>query len=203
MFAHFELATQFRFGQGCAPNLKKCVEHYRLSADLGYHRAYVSLGMRYQLGQGVPQDCVEGARLMKIAAIMGNTDGMHNLAGCYSHGSGVQSDLDEAMRWWRAAVQVGPSSAHWDLGRHLYTGELPCARHVSIHFRGMMVESKPRSRFCQCIRCYHVRLFACICATVPQFYCVAISLVLAGLYQANYGRCADLWGLPTNWTQLL
>jgi hypothetical protein len=204
MFAHFELATQFRFGQGCAgPNLEKCVEHYRLSAELGYHRAYVSLGMRYQFGQGVPQDDVEGARLMKIAAIMGNTDGMHNLAGCYSHGSGVESNLDEAMRWWRAAAQVGPSSAHWDLGRHLYTGELPCARHVSLHFRGMMVESKPRPRFCLCMMCYYVTILACYCVPVSLCYRFTMSPGVAGLHQAKCRRGADLWGLPTNWTHLL
>jgi TPR repeat protein len=136
MFAHFELGTRFRCGKGAAPNLKKCVEHYRLSAELGYHRAYVSLGIRYQNGEGVPQDNVEGARLMKIAAIKGNSDGMHNLARSYSSGIGVQSNLYEAVRWWRAAVQVGPSSAHWDLGRYLYAGELPCTRHVSETFLG-------------------------------------------------------------------
>ncbi len=67
----YELARKYETGQGASRNMKKAYELYKSSADAGYSKAQLSLGLMYAKGVYVPQNNRLAVKYLLAAANQG------------------------------------------------------------------------------------------------------------------------------------
>lgn len=101
-------------------HIKKAVELYSRSANLGSVAAANNLGYCYFRGLGVCQDYVEAVRWYSRAAEKGYAPAQYNLGYCYEKSLGISSHTkrtNEMLRWYRAAAAQGNEKAHKALNK--------------------------------------------------------------------------------------
>ena len=105
----------------CGESLSEAEEHelatvgdlWRLSAEQGYIRAQLQLGIALEAGtKGLPQSCSEARKWYRRAALQGHSLAQYRL-GCLILG---ESGIDEAANWLRLAADQGHTEAQYDLG---------------------------------------------------------------------------------------
>lgn len=101
----------YEYGYGVAKNLKKSVECFQKSANLGLVDAQINLGYMYVKGLGVTQDYQKAYNLYQEAASKGDTDAFNNLGALYAKGLGVEKDLDKAIEYYTKAAEGGHTKA--------------------------------------------------------------------------------------------
>ena len=100
-------------------------EYYLASANNGYVRAKVKVGLYYFHGAGGfekdPETAVKWFR--KAAEEDDYGEAQYYLGYCYQHGLGVEEDIEEAVDWYEKAAGNGSSSAQLLLGYMYMKGE--------------------------------------------------------------------------------
>ena len=105
--AMFDLATDYRHGQGTAKDDVNAVVWYRKAAEGGHAQAMKNLGFMYEHGFGVTKDYSQAINWYLKAAEAGNSDAMDSLGAMYLNGYGVEKDYRQAVSWYRKAAEAG------------------------------------------------------------------------------------------------
>ena len=102
--AVYNRAYHYRYGRnGFTQSYSKALELWYLSGELGYTRAYGSIGYAYEKGEGVKADIKKAKHYYELAAIGGDLDGRCNL-GAKEAGSG---NMDRAVKHFMIAAVAG------------------------------------------------------------------------------------------------
>jgi TPR repeat protein len=110
--AQFFLGASFAGGmEGFPKDYEQAIKWYRKSAELGYAKAQVALGLCYKEGQGVLGDYKEAVKWFMKSAEQGDAEGQCFLGYSYAIGEGVPQDIDEAVKWWTKAAKQGQKDA--------------------------------------------------------------------------------------------
>ena len=102
------------------PNLKLAYEYYEQSKQLGFIKAYNSIGKFNNFGNGIEVDTAKATENYHQGAVMGDINAMLNLAFL------LEKDKDkikEAERWFLSALENGSAFAGLRLGK-LYMDNL-------------------------------------------------------------------------------
>ncbi len=98
-------------------NYTEALKCYRESAEQGYDKAQLKLGMAYHFGNlGVSRDYSEAAKWFRKAAEQGEVVSQYTFALDYVNGLGVSRDYSEAVKWYRKAAEQGYPLAQNNLG---------------------------------------------------------------------------------------
>lgn len=92
----------------------KAVEYYRLSANQGFAKAQLMMGVLHRLGQVIPKNEKESFRWVKKAADQGLPEAITELAQLYRYGFGVPADDKKARSLFFQAAR-GDESAQKNL----------------------------------------------------------------------------------------
>ena len=109
--AQFNLAVQYRKGNGVAMDASRAALWYLKAADQGHAKSQNNLGVLYRNGDGVGKDACEAARWFRKAAEQGLAAAQWNLGLLYESGVGVPNDAGQAAAWYRRAAEQGHASA--------------------------------------------------------------------------------------------
>jgi TPR repeat protein len=85
------------------------------SAEGGFPRAIVRLGVCYAVGDGVEKDMDMATELFMKAVEQGYTWAMINLGYMYKEG-GAKINPEKALKWFNAAVDAGDPEGYMELG---------------------------------------------------------------------------------------
>lgn len=88
--------TQLNGTNGFAKNEKFAFYFFKKSAEMGYVKAQVALGLLYSEGTGVEKDIEKAAEWFEKAADQGDNMACTNLGMMYLTGNGVQKDIGKA-----------------------------------------------------------------------------------------------------------
>jgi len=121
--AQYELATMYHDGKGVKKNLKKAIDLYSKSAQLGHTLSKVELGILYVTGEGVNKDYKKAFQLFKEASKTGNDLANYNLARMYWNGYGVKQDYALALKHYKIASDQGHMAATYALASMLKEGQ--------------------------------------------------------------------------------
>jgi TPR repeat protein len=103
--AQCELGRRYSDGQGVQQDDAQAAAWYRRSAEQGFARGQVFLGIEYLGGAGgVPQDDTQAAAWFRAAAEQGDEGAQVLLSGMYERGQGVRLDYIEAHKWMNLAA---------------------------------------------------------------------------------------------------
>ena len=106
------MGSMYYNGQGGQQNLKKALEYWHQSAELGFAGANCHIGNYYGYGSvrissHVMRDKNKAKQYYELGAIMGDPQARHNL-GCMENNEG---NIDRANRHWLIAVGSGYPNA--------------------------------------------------------------------------------------------
>ena len=106
-------------------NVRRALDFFKKSAQLGYPQAQATIGALYL--KGLPglleQDHKEGISLLSKAVTQKSLTARFNLAMAYYNGDGVKQDTKKASQWLRVAVRQNFSEAQYTLGVMLLEGK--------------------------------------------------------------------------------
>lgn len=106
-------------------NVRRALEFFKKSADLGYPPAQATIGTLYL--KGLPnlleQDYRKGISLISQAVSKKSLTARFNLAMAYYNGEGVPKDSVKASQWLEVAVRQNFSEAQYSLGLMLFEGD--------------------------------------------------------------------------------
>ena len=117
---------QFKIGLECffkKRNFVEAAQWLRKSAEQGYAKAQVCMGIMYFRGDGVEQNYVEGVKWCRKAAEQGETGAQYELGCAYQFGKGVDQNYAEAARWYQKAAAQGHAKAQNNLGNLYDSGD--------------------------------------------------------------------------------
>jgi len=120
--AMFDLAHDYRHGQGVAKNDENAVVWFRKAAECGNAQGMKALGFMYEHGFGVTKDSSQAIIWYLKAAETGDSDAMDSLGDIYLHGYGVKKDYQQAVSWYRKAAEAGNPLGMNNLGFMYETG---------------------------------------------------------------------------------
>ena len=106
-------------------DVKRALERFKKSAELGYPQAQATIGTLYL--KGLPgllkRDIKEGITLLSKAVVAKSLTARFNLGMAYYNGDGVPKDDLKASQWLKLAVMQDFSEAKYSLGLLLIEGE--------------------------------------------------------------------------------
>ena len=106
-------------------NVRRALEFFKKSAELGYPPAQATIGTLYL--KGLPnlleQDYRKGIALISRAVSKKSLTARFNLAMAYYNGDGVPKDSAKASQWLEVAVRQNFSEAQYTLGLMLFEGD--------------------------------------------------------------------------------
>lgn len=107
--AFFQLAEQYREGDGVVQNYREAFRLYSESANMDYTPAIHALGGCYIIGMGTTINIEEGMRLLTVAADRGYTKSIHGLIAFYEKGipGYMTSDISKAKLWLQKGISLG------------------------------------------------------------------------------------------------
>ena len=106
--AMFNIGNYYRDGRNGYPqDYTKALELWHRAAELGFAKAYNSIGYHYDIGIGVELDEEKARHYYEIAAIRGDYQARHNV-GCMERDEG---NVDRALKHWMIAVRSGHSNS--------------------------------------------------------------------------------------------
>jgi hypothetical protein len=106
--AMFELAKLYEKGIGTNQDLKKAIDLYQRSADLGFADAINDLGFLYYQGaSGLRRDQEKGIELFLKAADLRHPQAMYNVAALIDDGVVKGKTSDDAARYLYASLRSG------------------------------------------------------------------------------------------------
>lgn len=103
----FNLAIQYKNGDGVVEDISKTFEWYSKAAKQGYAPAQDCLGDMYREGEGVAQSYAEAFKWYSKAAEQGNASAQDYLGEMYRKGEGVTQSYAEAFKWYSRAAEQG------------------------------------------------------------------------------------------------
>ena len=107
-FAIFNLGCYYREGMyGYPQDYTKALELWHQAGELGYAKAYGSIGYCYSNGEGVELDKKKAKYYYELAAMMGNERARHNLG----INEGCEGNFDRALKHLIIAVGGGWSKS--------------------------------------------------------------------------------------------
>ena len=157
--AMYNLGVCYRDGLFGFQDYTKALEHCHRAGELGYAKAYASIGYAYDNGEGVEIDKKRAKHYYELAAIEGNEIARHNL-GSYEEREERAGNMDRALKHLMIAVsmiaiRVGdPESLeaikHMYLNRHAakddYTKELQSYQEYLVEIKSVQRdEAEPPS----------------------------------------------------------
>lgn len=105
-------------------NVKRAIEFFKKSADLGYPPAQATIGTLYL--KGLPglldKDYRKGISMLSDAVNKKSLTARYNLGMAYYNGDGVPKDEKKASQWLEVAVRQNFSEAQYTLGTMLIEG---------------------------------------------------------------------------------
>lgn len=129
-WAQNDLAAYYNEGSdGFPKDQKKGMELYRKSAEQGFPKAMLNLGILYKRGDNVPQDYNEAMKWFlkaaeapedrfpdKKAAQRDLAWAENNIGSLYRRGLGVDKNPEEAIKWYRKSAARNSRVAEKNLG---------------------------------------------------------------------------------------
>lgn len=105
----FQLAEQYRTGDGVVQNYEAAFRLYKESANLDYTPAIHALGGCYIKGLGTTINIEEGIRLLTVSANRGYIKSIHGLVSFYETGipGYLQPDISKAKSWLKKGYELG------------------------------------------------------------------------------------------------
>jgi len=95
---------------GFSQDMDKALELWHRAGELGYAKAYVSIGVAYNRGEGVEADKKKSQHYYELAAIQGDVDARYNLGNDELH-VGLKEmntgNIDRAIKHFLIAVGSG------------------------------------------------------------------------------------------------
>lgn len=104
-------------------NFVEAAQWMRMSAEQGYVKAQLVMGIMYFRGDGVEQNYVESVKWCRKAAEQGEAGAQYRLGFAYQFGKGVDQNYAEAARWYQKAVEQGYAKAQNELGNLYDSGD--------------------------------------------------------------------------------
>jgi len=103
--AMFNLGVYHREGAyGLTQDYTKTLEYFRRASELGYAKAYTSIGIAYQYGKGVEVDTKKALHYWELGAMKGDVRARYNLGISEEK---EQGNFDRALKHYMIAVKDG------------------------------------------------------------------------------------------------
>ena len=110
--AQFLLGNGYYYGShGLTINYKEAVKWLAKSAEQGFTKARLTLGVCYYDGKGVAKNEKEALKCWIKAADEGDVRAQVELGLLYETGKGVTQDYKEAVKWYTKAAEQGEERA--------------------------------------------------------------------------------------------
>ena len=102
------IGCNYRDGRyGFTQDYKKALEFYHRSAELGYARAYVTIGFAYHYGEGAEVDKKKANHYYELAAMAGDAGARYSLGVL----EGQKGNMDRALKHHIIAVRGGDTGS--------------------------------------------------------------------------------------------
>ena len=111
-----ELANDYLFGHGVAPDAKLSAYWLDRAAKAGDPDAEEEMGYFYEAGIGVAKDLSLAGHWYELAAHGGSVKAKLSLGMLYFWGLGVSRDFEMAAQYFREAAEKGDGMASYELG---------------------------------------------------------------------------------------
>lgn len=109
--AQYQLGLLYELGRAVPQCASVAAEWFRMSAQLGWPYASLSLADLYTSGVGVPQDQIAALWWCLGGAMHGYEDAEYRVGLMYARGQGSPQDLDAARLWLERASLKGHERA--------------------------------------------------------------------------------------------
>jgi len=122
------LAYSYEKGDhGVPKDIKKSIELYEKSANLGRPESLFNLGIIYRDGIGISKDLPKAFKMMLQSATMTPpyVQSTEEVAFCYFHGKGVAQNYEKAFEWFSKGASLGLKACvnglgfMYDMGLHV------------------------------------------------------------------------------------
>jgi TPR repeat protein len=108
---YYQLALQYKDGNGVAMDYAKAFDYFEKAAGLGDAQSVYSLGYMHYKGLGCEQDYGKAASLFAQGAQSGRDNSMYFYGLCWRNGYGVTKNEDSAQYWLHKAAATGYQQA--------------------------------------------------------------------------------------------
>ena len=115
--AMYLMGCMYLYGLGVEKNFNQAVFWIERSAEIGYHRAQLTLGYFYDVGEvGFKRDISKAFYWYSKAAQNDNAVAQRNIAVMLRTGEGSEQDLSKSIYWLKRSAKQGYRKAEADLG---------------------------------------------------------------------------------------